>query len=299
MSKTNLELVEYCKAQVGRPYWFGTFGLIANEALWKSKSNQYPAYYTDKRRQKAMSSHLGKKVHDCIGLYKGFLWSDSFDAPAEYNSKQDYSANSLWNSVPSTKKGTMSTMPEVFGLGLWRNNHFGVYIGNGLLVEAKGFDYGVVTSKLSESNFSGWCYLPHIEYVEDKKGEPVKPTVQPTPEEPKTQEFTTYTVKSGDTLNRIAKSFGVSVDSIVKLNDIANPNLIYPKQVLKIKANEVIEDKPTEEYDTYTVKKGDTLYGIADRMLNDSKRYPEIMKLNGLTGSLIKPGQVLKLPKKK
>ncbi|WP_243132198.1 LysM peptidoglycan-binding domain-containing protein [[Clostridium] dakarense] len=41
-------------------------------------------------------------------------------------------------------------------------------------------------------------------------------------------------VKSGDTLSGIAKKFNVTVDELVILNDIPNPNLIYPGQVLKI-----------------------------------------------------------------
>ena len=44
----------------------------------------------------------------------------------------------------------------------------------------------------------------------------------------------TYTVQSGDTLSGIAKRFGTTVDSLVKKNNIENPNLIYPGQVLKI-----------------------------------------------------------------
>ena len=45
---------------------------------------------------------------------------------------------------------------------------------------------------------------------------------------------TTYTVRSGDTLWDIAIKYGVTVDAIVKLNNIANPNLIYVGQVLQI-----------------------------------------------------------------
>jgi len=47
----------------------------------------------------------------------------------------------------------------------------------------------------------------------------------------------TYTFQSGDTLSKIAKRFGVTVDAMVKANNIANPNLIKPGQVLKIPQN--------------------------------------------------------------
>lgn len=45
---------------------------------------------------------------------------------------------------------------------------------------------------------------------------------------------TVYIVKKGDTLFTIAKSFNVSVESIVKLNNLPNPELIYPGQRLLI-----------------------------------------------------------------
>lgn len=44
----------------------------------------------------------------------------------------------------------------------------------------------------------------------------------------------TYVVKSGDTLSGIALRFGTTVSNLVVLNDISNPNLIYPGQVLKV-----------------------------------------------------------------
>lgn len=52
--------------------------------------------------------------------------------------------------------------------------------------------------------------------------------------------------------------------------------------------------EPTEK--TYTVKKGDTLWGIAASQLGRGFRYREIKKLNGLKTNIIKEGQVLKLP---
>jgi len=44
-----------------------------------------------------------------------------------------------------------------------------------------------------------------------------------------------YTVVSGDTLGGIASKFGTSWQSLAQLNGLANPNLIYPGQVLKVK----------------------------------------------------------------
>lgn len=44
-----------------------------------------------------------------------------------------------------------------------------------------------------------------------------------------------YTVKSGDTLSGIAQRYGTTTKAIANLNNIANPNLIYAGQVLKIK----------------------------------------------------------------
>lgn len=52
---------------------------------------------------------------------------------------------------------------------------------------------------------------------------------------------------------------------------------------------------PPQQYATYTVVKGDTLWDIAGKYLGDNMRYTEIMSLNGLTSNIIEIGQVLKL----
>ena len=46
--------------------------------------------------------------------------------------------------------------------------------------------------------------------------------------------YRTYVVKKGDTLSGIAKRFGTTYQKIASDNGIANPNLIYPGQELKI-----------------------------------------------------------------
>jgi LysM repeat protein len=67
-----------------------------------------------------------------------------------------------------------------------------------------------------------------------------------------------YTVKSGDTLSKIARQFGTTVNALVALNGIANPDQIAAGTTLCVKAK---GSQPGGKY--YTVKTGDTLYSIA------------------------------------
>lgn len=48
-------------------------------------------------------------------------------------------------------------------------------------------------------------------------------------------------------------------------------------------------------YKTYTVKKGDSLWAIAQKQLGDGTKWPQIQGLNGLKSTTIYPGQVLKI----
>lgn len=106
----------------------------------------------------------------------------------------------------------------------------------------------------------------------------------------KPQEPTTttkiYTIVSGDNLSSIASRFGVSVQDICRLNNISNPNLIYPGQVLNF-----VGTQDNSVY--YTVRSGDTLSGIADKY---NTNYQSIAKLNNISNpSLIYPGQNLRI----
>lgn len=47
-------------------------------------------------------------------------------------------------------------------------------------------------------------------------------------------EYITYTVKSGDTLDKIARSYNTTYQKIAQINGIANPNKISVGQTLKI-----------------------------------------------------------------
>lgn len=165
MAKTAAGLVEYAKAQLGRPYWMGTFGQTATQALYASNKIRLPGDYgwTD------MPSQIGKRVHDCIGLIKGYIWSDGPNAAPVYcsNGCPDASADSM--RAACKEHGTISTIPDVPGVLVFAPGHVGVYIGNGEVIEAMGHKYGVVKTKLKNRTFKWWGKCPYINYKEEAK----------------------------------------------------------------------------------------------------------------------------------
>jgi 5'-nucleotidase len=61
---------------------------------------------------------------------------------------------------------------------------------------------------------------------------PVEPTPVPTPEPAPTE--VTYIVVSGDVLWKIATQYNLTYQELAEYNNLANPHLIYPAQVLKV-----------------------------------------------------------------
>lgn len=83
-----------------------------------------------------------------------------------------------------------------------------------------------------------------------------------------------YTIKKGDTLSEIALEHDTTVISLVNLNNIQNPNLIYAGETIKIRTNK----ENSESF--YTVKRGDTLSEIA-------------LKYNTTVDDLVKKNDIL------
>lgn len=163
MQKTNAGLVAYAEAQLGKPYWYGTFGNTATRALLAYKKKQYPYYYDQSRYQLRFTDQLGCRVHDCVGLIKGYLWSDSPTAAPKYQAGQDVSANGLRQRC--TEQGGIGTMPDLPGTLVFFDGHVGVYVGGGEVIEARGHDYGVVRTKLKARPWTHWGKCPWIVYT--------------------------------------------------------------------------------------------------------------------------------------
>ena len=95
----------------------------------------------------------------------------------------------------------------------------------------------------------------------------------------------TYLVKKGDTLYEIAKSFGVSVDTIKNANALTSDK-IFPYQSLIIPLSFSLGE--------YIVKKGDTLYSIANKY---NISVETLKALNNIGIDTIYPYQALIVPK--
>lgn len=159
MSKTGQGLAEYAIAQLGRPYWWGTFGHMADGALYAQKKKQYPDHYT----ATDFYTQYGHKVHDCVGLIKGYRWCDDPDGSPKYVGAQDVAVEGLY--AQCTKRGAITSLPETPGVCVFMANmgHVGVYIGNGEVVEAMNHANGVVKTKLKGR---GWAYWGMPEWIE-------------------------------------------------------------------------------------------------------------------------------------
>lgn len=103
-----------------------------------------------------------------------------------------------------------------------------------------------------------------------------------------------YTVKKGDTLYSIASKYQMTVDEIKRINNLTSNNLTIGQQLLLKKQEETIPDEEIEEYDYYTVQKGDSLWKIA-RTYN--MNVTELIELNNLDNLTLQIGQQLKVPK--
>jgi LysM repeat protein len=120
-----------------------------------------------------------------------------------------------------------------------------------------------------------------------------------------------YTVRSGDNLGSIAQRYGVSVSQLKSWNGLKSDQ-IRIGQVLKLSVSvappKTVVEKPTtvqpksipqsggasgSSTKIYTVKSGDTLWGIAQ---THSCTVEQIKELNGISSSALKPGMKIKLP---
>ena len=300
-------------------YMWGTYGKPLTVALINSKATQYPKYNTPTRvaRHKALVGK-GYTAWDCVGLIKGILWGwePGKDVP--------YRGNTL---VPDTGSDGMIKLCTnqstdfrtiVPGSVVWKTGHIGIYIGQGLIIEATSAwtdnvlisylgNLGKVTGYPGRDTWTRHGRLPWIDYSGESAYEPI-------PEVPVGKDYILHKVKKGDTPWGLAVKYygnGAKYVDILAYNNMKPTASLYVWQTLKIPVKQqppttppTEQPKPVEPvtplpetFIIHKVKKGDTPWGLAERYLDDGRKYKTILKFNNLPETAnIFVGQELKIP---
>lgn len=176
-----------------------------------------------------------------------------------------------------------------------------------------GKENGLINSSSNWQNWEGWQYTNRgivagvNGYVDRNKfTENIllkECTNCPQVDNPNSGEETQniyYTVKRGDTLSEIAARYQTTVQQIAGENNIINPNLIYPGQVLKITTNSLSGEGSSNEESSemgcviYTVRRGDNLWNLSRKY---GTTVQSIVQLNNIKNpNLIYSGQKLRIP---
>ncbi len=166
-TKNNLDLVTWAinAEQAGWGYVWGTYGSVLSRSYLQSKVNQYPDH-VGSMEDFIKRNWMGKRTADCVGLIKGYGWLNPETQAIEYgtNGMPDISADDMYRNA--TEKGSISSMPDIPGLAVWKEGHIGIYIGDGYVIEAMGTRYGVRKTELSKRSWTHWLKIPYITYEE-------------------------------------------------------------------------------------------------------------------------------------
>lgn len=167
------------------------------------------------------SKWIGRRVADCSGL---FSWAYKQLGASIY-----HGSNTIWNKYCSAqgklsggKRSDGEPIKPGTAVFLYRasdNNrhHIGLYIGNDTVIEAKGTQYGVVTSKLSHWN--EWGELKDVNYSDvtgDEGGKPAVTTLKNGSKGSAVSELQTLLNKLGYNCGNVDGIFGAKTENAVR-----------------------------------------------------------------------------------
>lgn len=208
-TKNNADLVYWAWEAYndGWGYVWGTYGLILTQDSFENLCEVYPNN-VENHHDFIQENWVGRRTADCAGLIKGYLWFNPETHQIEYGSNgfTDLDADSMYNN--STVNGTIDTIPETPGLGVWHEGHVGIYIGDGYVIQASGTETGVIKTQLEGSTFTNWFEIPGITYLGEEEDEPeettdvtVETTVETTETTIETSAETTSAEETEETTN--------------------------------------------------------------------------------------------------
>jgi len=111
----------------------------------------------------------------------------------------------------------------------------------------------------------------------------------------------TYVVQKGDVLSKIAVRFDTTTRTLVAMNNLSNPDVLYVGQEILVPANgssaattaSYSSSPSLKKGGTYVIQKGDTLSGIA---VAAGVKLADLRSLNNISGDKIYAGQKLQIP---
>ena len=165
MIQTNDLIAKFQKALNEKwGYIWGTYGEVWTKEKQESATREMTIQYG--------AQWIGKRVSDCSGL---FYW-----AFKELGGYMYHGSNTMYNQY-CTSKGKLingkkedgSALKPGTAIFLWNQangfHHVGLYIGNGVVIEAKGTQYGVVSSKITSWHY--WGEMKGVNYSGEQGGD--------------------------------------------------------------------------------------------------------------------------------
>lgn len=153
------EFIERALSAKGTNYRYGAKMEILGEHNQQMLIKMYPKYYAGSRKQIAIKT-CNEKATDCSGL---LTWAAGTSIMGSTTIKERAKAIIPINKVDERH----------IGWAVWKKGHIGIYIGNGKVIEARGFDYGVSVWTLKNRDFTHALKLDFVDYDAFPSGEAV------------------------------------------------------------------------------------------------------------------------------
>lgn len=194
----------------------------------------------------------------------------------------------------SLTQGCVTTESQGSGLGAgarhkgpWKHQHK----GNSSSTQVAVTDYNTIDDQGTDS-----IYDPVIiESTSSGGSQEYVPPVTPT------SNTDVYIVQKGDILGRIAVKFDTTTQTLISMNNLTNPDVLYVGQELRIPAGSTTSGQSSAPKTTstvrkggeYVVQKGDTLSGIA---VAAGVSIDDLRQLNGITDDKIFADKTIDIP---
>lgn len=188
-------LVKWIRSKIGCGYVYGATGWICTQKRLEQQAAQYPDQA--KNILTICPKWIGTQCFDCTQLIRQGLKEIDISIPSGVTSQ--------WKADIWKEKGEISRLPETLCVlfrerdGVWRHN--GWYLGNGVVIDARGSSPGVIQSSLSDFP---WTHYAVPKGLEEAEGAPENPAG--TPQEPEEPE--------ADALTRLRRNDGVEIELI-------------------------------------------------------------------------------------